>query len=363
MKTYISYIICICAACIGMLLCLHFSLYFCATGCALIAICVASIMVNRISRMQFSYRAIESENERLHQRLTDLHRQQLYLRQLTENIDTALVVCTPSGHIDWMNQAAREYFGQDAATVPEAVMTAVAERRDEVDGHALSSALISIDGRRSIIITLKDVSSLMSRREMEAWQQLIRVLTHEIMNSLTPIISISETLSNENEAFSVINRRCRSLMEFVEGYRRLTRIGRPERTEFSVADFFTHLHQLYPEVSFPDTASIDGRTLYADRTQMEQVMINLLTNARESGATRIEVSMPDATTISVSDNGRGIPPDVGGHIFLPFFTTKPQGSGIGLSLCRQVMIEHGGTIGVESKEGEGTVFTLCVSAR
>ncbi|MBQ8675083.1 MAG: ATP-binding protein [Bacteroidaceae bacterium] len=346
-----------------MLLCLHFSLYFCATGCALIAICVAYRMVSRISRMRFSYRAIEAEIERLHQRLTDLHRQQLYLRQLTENIDTALVVCTPSGHIDWMNQAAREYFGQDAATVPEAVMDAVAERRDEVDGHALSSALISIDGRRSIIITLKDVSSLMSRREMEAWQQLIRVLTHEIMNSLTPIISISDTLSDENEAFSVINRRCRSLMEFVEGYRRLTRIGRPERTEFSVADFFAHLHQLYPEVSFPDTASIDGRTLYADRTQMEQVMINLLTNARESGATRIEVSMPDATTISVADNGRGIPPDVGGRIFLPFFTTKPQGSGIGLSLCRQVMIEHGGTIGVESKEGEGTVFTLCVSAR
>ncbi len=363
MKTYIAYIVGISLLTAAVIGCIAASLPFCAMGCAVCLVCIATALATRISRMRFSYRAVEAENERLHQRLTDLHRQQLYLRQLTENIDTALVVCTPSGHIDWMNQAAREYFGQDAAKVPEAVMDAVAERRDEVDGNALSSALISIDGRRSIIITLKDVSSLMSRREMEAWQQLIRVLTHEIMNSLTPIISISETLSEENEAFSVINRRCRSLMVFVEGYRRLTRIGRPERTEFSVADFFAHLHQLYPEVSFPDTASIDGRTLYADRTQMEQVMINLLTNARESGATRIEVSMPDATTISVSDNGRGIPPDVGGRIFLPFFTTKPQGSGIGLSLCRQVMIEHGGTIGVESKEGEGTVFTLCVSAR
>ena len=192
---------------------------------------------------------------------------------------------------------------------------------------------------------------------MEAWQQLIRVLTHEIMNSLTPIISISETLTDENEAFAVINRRCHSLLNFVESYRQLTRIKAPERTTFPVSDLFAHIKVLFPKV----VTLLDGKTvepqLTADRSQLEQVLINLIKNAYESRATKVEVSASDSE-IRVKDNGSGMSPDILEHAFIPFFTTKPTGTGIGLSLCRQIILKHGGTITIDSHKGCGTTFII-----
>jgi signal transduction histidine kinase len=222
------------------------------------------------------------------------------------------------------------------------------------------------------VVALKDVSMLMQRQEMEAWQQLIRVLTHEIMNSLTPIISISETMGaapfaehysetaspswgrlEGAEAFAVINRRCHALLDFVESYRQLTRIKAPERTTFPVGELFEHITGLYPQVQTQG----EGQ-LTADRSQLEQVLINLIKNAYESGATEVEVSVSNDNEIHVRDNGCGMPPDVVEHAFIPFYTTKPTGTGIGLSLCRQIILKHGGTISVDSEQGSGTIFTI-----
>jgi signal transduction histidine kinase len=201
---------------------------------------------------------------------------------------------------------------------------------------------------------------LMQRQEMEAWQQLIRVLTHEIMNSLTPIISISETLSSSPlgggkegaEAFAVINRRCHALLDFVESYRQLTRIKNPEKTTFPASELFAHVTTLYPQVKTQGEG-----LLTADRAQLEQVLINLVKNACESGATEVQVTM-NGGEIRVKDNGSGMSPDVIDHAFIPFFTTKPSGTGIGLALCRQIILKHGGTISVDSQEGKGTTFTI-----
>lgn len=194
---------------------------------------------------------------------------------------------------------------------------------------------------------------LMQRQEMEAWQQLIRVLTHEIMNSLTPIISISETLTDEHEAFAIINRRSHALLDFVESYRQLTRIKTPERTTFPVNELFEHITGLYPQVKTQGVGQ-----LTADRSQLEQVLINLVRNACESGATEVLLSANGEGEIRVKDNGCGMPPDVLEHAFIPFFTTKPSGTGIGLALCRQIILKHGGTIRVDSQEGKGTTFTI-----
>ena len=225
----------------------------------------------------------------------------------------------------------------------------------------------------------------MQRQEMEAWQQLIRVLTHEIMNSLTPIISISETMGaapfaehysetaspswgrlEGAEAFAVINRRCHALLDFVENYRQLTRIKAPERTTFPVSELFAHLKALFPKLSIP--LGNGESLLSADRSQLEQVLINLIKNAYESGATEVELSMQPlpslqggaggGSLIRVKDNGSGMSPDVVDHAFIPFFTTKPNGTGIGLSLCRQIILKHGGTIRVESEEGRGTTINI-----
>ncbi|WP_294591569.1 HAMP domain-containing sensor histidine kinase [uncultured Bacteroides sp.] len=217
---------------------------------------------------------------------------------------------------------------------------------------------------------------VLERNEMEAWQKLIRVLTHEIMNSITPIISLSETLSEREmteknypvmrQGMQTIHRRSKGLLEFVENYRKLTRLPAPVRCPVSVRELLQDLQKLFSEeyirIEIPQT----NRTLQIDRTQIEQVLINLIKNAKEAcGKVQnplIEVKMNPTMSwqclITVQDNGEGILPEVQDKIFVPFFTTKTSGSGIGLSLCKQIMNRHGGNITVQSIVGQGSCFTL-----
>ena len=439
MKTYILYII----GLIGLMTCLALSIRAgllwpsAALGVALLWLCLS--LYGRIGRLLYAYRETEKENEHLHTRLVEAERQLQYLRQLTENVDTALFVCTTDGRIDWMNHAATlfsspsglspvkfpsltgEGLGERPGNLPPHILSAIAEHKEVVDGCALSTVLLRIDGRRRLIVALKDVSMLMQQQEMEAWQQLIRVLTHEIMNSLTPIISISETLADSlpldggQEGAAVINRRCHALLDFVESYRQLTRIKQPERTQFPVADLFAHIKALYSlspgpspvgegsrqpakvtfspspvgevsrqpaKVTFSPSPTGEGQgerlSLFADRSQIEQVLINLIKNAYESGATEVELTASETlsnsplkdenslplregrggSVICVRDNGCGMSPDVLAQAFIPFFTTKQAGTGIGLALCRQIILKHGGTITIDSEEGRGTTFTI-----
>ena len=355
MKNYLWYILGLVALLAGLALSIKAHLLWpsIALGVALLWLCVS--LYGRIERLLYAYHETEKENEKLHTRLAEAERQLQYLRQLTENVDTALFICSTDGRIDWMNHAASVIVS--GTFLPDNILQAITEHAEMVDGCALSTVLLRIDGQRRLVVALKDVSALMQRQEMEAWQQLIRVLTHEIMNSLTPIISISETLTDENEAFAVINRRCHSLLNFVESYRQLTRIKAPERSTFPVSDLFAHIKVLFPKV----VTLLDGKTvepqLTADRSQLEQVLINLIKNAYESGATKVEVSASDSE-IRVKDNGSGMSPDILEHAFIPFFTTKPTGTGIGLSLCRQIILKHGGTITIDSQKGCGTTFII-----
>ena len=374
MRTYLLYI----AGIVALIACLVFSIQAhliwpsIALGIALLWLCVS--MYGRIDRLRYAYHETEKENEKLHVRLVDAERQLQYLRQLTENVDTALFVCTTDGRIDWMNHAGNQLASikNNVQQIPSSILQAIADHAEMVDGCALSTVLLRIDGQRRLVVALKDVSMLMQRQEMEAWQQLIRVLTHEIMNSLTPIISISETLSSSPEgerqesaeAFAVINRRCHSLLDFVESYRQLTRIKAPERSTITFDQLFEHLKGLYPGLKTQGEG-----TLFADRAQMEQVLINLVKNAYESGATEVELTVHPLSSnhkdgsgvgsvIRVKDNGCGMSPDVVDHAFIPFFTTKPSGTGIGLALCRQIILKHGGTITIDSQEGCGTTFII-----
>ncbi len=255
---------------------------------------------------------------------------------------------------------------------------------------------------------------VLERNEMEAWQKLIRVLTHEIMNSITPILSLSETLSEREvternysimqQAMQTIHRRSKGLLEFVENYRKLTRLPAPARQDITVAELFNHIQKLFPEpyihFSLPDSSNITAkqqqsnatnaagnnhmqgsspraassnsqplsgsRVLNIDRGQIEQVLINLIRNAIEACAEqpdpRIEIVLQPSpawqSIITVTDNGCGILPNVLDEVFVPFYTTKQQGSGIGLNLCKQIMTNHGGKISVHSTAGQGTCFTL-----
>jgi signal transduction histidine kinase len=224
---------------------------------------------------------------------------------------------------------------------------------------------------------------------MEAWQNLIRVLTHEIMNSVTPVASLAstandlltaqkegrpqeETLNDVRDAVRTIQKRSQGLLHFVDAYRKLTRIPKPDFQIFPVAELFGRVQSLMraemERRSIHFLSQVEPKTLEltADPELIEQVMINLLLNAIQALEGR-----PDATVglmarmdergrvlVQVTDNGPGILDEAQEKIFIPFFTTRQDGSGIGLSLSRQIMRLHRGTISVQSTPNVETVFTL-----
>lgn len=310
-----------------------------------------------------------------------------YYENLLNKVDTAVLVADAAGHIEWMNQTAIIHLGQ-ISQLPETLQevsnindTSIIriERNSTILEMAISYTTFSTQGKEQRLISLKNIHSVLERNEMEAWQKLIRVLTHEIMNSITPIISLSETLSErevsahlEDKEYSVmlqamltIHRRSKGLLEFVENYRRLTRIPTPVLSKVFVAELFMDLKKLFPEEYIHFETPASDLHLYVDRTQIEQVLINLLKNACEACDRRTEkevkikiVSTTINKAITISDNGEGILPDVMDKIFVPFFTTKTSGSGIGLSLCKQIMTLHDGSINVKSESGKGSCFIL-----
>jgi signal transduction histidine kinase len=220
----------------------------------------------------------------------------------------------------------------------------------------------------------------MEEAETEAWQKLISVLTHEIMNSIAPIISLSETLGKEGEAtyqneeecqnmrraMQTIHRRSAGLLTFVENYRKLTRIPQPMMQPIRAADLLRSLQQLVETdmIRFSFSCYPEQLVFHADRNMVDQMLINLLRNAAEATEMRPDpVIQVDArqvgseVRITVTDNGTGISPEAIDKVFIPFYSTKTNGSGIGLSLCRQMMIHHKGRI-IASSDEQGTRFTL-----
>lgn len=226
----------------------------------------------------------------------------------------------------------------------------------------------------------RSADAMMGETEAMAWQKLISVLTHEIMNSITPIISLSETLSEQAEiakpneenykimlqAMETIHRRSEGLLIFIENYRKLTRLPQPVVHPFALKTLFVSLQQLLASNNIVFTYSIypEQLILNADKGMVEQVLINLLKNAHEACQnkenSKIDVKankIGDEIHISVSDNGQGILPEVIEKVFIPFYSTKTNGSGIGLSICQQIMIRHKGRLMVQSDDRE-TKFTM-----
>ena len=228
------------------------------------------------------------------------------------------------------------------------------------------------------LYTLQNVQPVIQKNETDAQQQLVRVLTHEIMNSLTPIISLADTLCEGVEqdtlehddllmALQAINRRSNGLLQFVENYRKLQRISKPQFENVRIGDLVADLQHLYPDSIFHYEIENEDQRLLMDRSQIEQVLINLLKNAQEA-VEKEEAPFVCLTThlssnkrdfiISITDNGKGILPEVMERIFVPFFTTKTSGSGIGLSICKQIVTLHGGTITASSKPDDKTTFSV-----
>lgn len=348
---------------------------------------------------------------RLH-RLFDKERnniseQERYYGQMLDHVRTGVIVLDQL-HVNYCNQAARTLLGLHSfrnlnqlddlypnlgktfaslSCNSEQRATFSTDRGERTITMAATEALIK--GKTVKIVAFNDISSDIAENEELAWARLIRVLTHEIVNTITPISSLSDMLSQDIAAaqlspdepayrqldmqelasgLQTISTSAKGVIKFVNTYRNLTKVPVPVKTAFYLRDLVDRVLQLTAkqvaevgaECSFVELT--EDILLYADENQIAQILVNLVTNALQAEATKITITAmideADAVIIDVTNNGLAITPESQKQIFIPFFSTKPEGSGIGLSLSRQMMRQHNGTIHLARSNNHETVFTL-----
>ena len=305
-----------------------------------------------------------------------------YYEQIINAVSTGIMVVDEHGAVLQCNEAALRLLGVEVLTFESQVKEKLAS-----EDFSKRDTTAILHGKKVRIIAFSDIHSELSSREMESWTKLIRVLTHEIMNNVAPITSLSETLRKKavdgeiKEGLSVINGTGRQLLSFVDNYRRLTLIPKPQPKLFYVKPFLERMVALakaststlplgggckpHTEIRIvePLTQGKGGLLLlYADESLVSHVVTNLLKNAIEAEATSICISAytteDDSVCIDISNNGKPIPPEEARQIFVPFFTTKPTGSGIGLSISQQIMKQSGGSIELVTSDSDKTLFRL-----
>lgn len=295
-----------------------------------------------------------------------------YYEQIMDAAGTGLLVTDAAGHILQHNHAA-------TVLLQRQVLTHLDQVRSRLDDGTLSlrETYTTLRGERVRIIAVSDINSELANREVDSWIKLIRVLTHEIMNTITPITSLSQTLlrnatGEQREGLETISRTGSELMAFVDNYRRFTHVPQPQPKLFYVKPFAERMARLAPCEVEVNVCPAD-LLVYADEGLMARVMSNLLKNAAEAVDAADEVhgsqgrkvwidaytGSDDSVVMDVCDNAGIIDADTAQHVFVPFFTTKPGGNGIGLPLARQIMRVSGGTLSlVQDAKRDTVVFRM-----
>ena len=320
--------------------------------------------------------------------------QEKYYGLMLDHVKTGVAVIEPDGRVNYCNNTALALLGiatfghiRQLRTVSESLYTAfqtITDASEERASYYNESGKMTIAltaskariGRNEVkVIAFNDISGEMAENEQQSWSKLIRVLTHEIMNTVTPIASLSETLlkfGNVDEevrsGLDTISQSSRGLIKFVESYRNLTRVAPPVKKAFYFRELAERVINLTSEQAVISGASCtyaersEDIILYADEGQLTQILINLVKNAIQADARNIvisaEINLSEHIIINVSNDGRPISKESQEEIFVPFYTTKQEGTGIGLSLSRQIMRMHNGTLNLTRSDRNGTVFTL-----
>ena len=333
-----------------------------------------------------------------------------YLQKILEMVGTGILSYeVESGEVVWMNESLKKLLQvpylktihslekRDATLYKQVLalpltgnIIATAQQEMNAFKILLSATAFQTEGKNYKLIAFQNVDEALDETESKAWQKLLNVMTHEIMNSIAPISSLADTLktrlhesaqfiNNDNGAvedlelgIETIKRRSEGLLKFADTYRNLNKITTLNAKKIYVRDLFENMHQLMQptllqkkieiEIILQDTAVM----IQADTSLIEQVLINLIVNAIEAVKDRehpkitlsASQSIDDKVTIKVSDNGSGMTDELLEKIFIPFFSSKKNGSGIGLSLCKQIMMLHKGNIHVKSHVDVGSAFYL-----
>jgi nitrogen fixation/metabolism regulation signal transduction histidine kinase len=358
------------------------------------------------------YKGMDKVNQQIKKLKIENRSQEQYFQILLEQLATGIITYNDKGFILHANSSAKRLLATEVLThlkqierIDQKLYQAInrikpSERKliaisNEMGEIQLSLKATSFKSNNSelVILSIQDIKSELDEKELESWMKLIRVLMHEIMNSITPITSLSEslfqiyniggdpilsekvtdkTIATTLQGLNVIKEQGKGLMSFVESYRKLTRVPEPKRELFKVSELISRVQILYHSIDLSDKTQLTvdltdaDLEVYADQNLISQVLINLLKNALEANVDnpdcKIKITAGSNTLnrpeICIIDNGPGIAGDNIDKIFVPFFTTRQSGSGIGLSISRQIMRVHGGNLRVRSVQNKETLFCL-----
>jgi nitrogen fixation/metabolism regulation signal transduction histidine kinase len=336
----------------------------------------------------------------------------LFFKNIVMHVGIGLIVFKEDGNIEIFNSAARKLLKinravniRDLAEVSDTLVNVFEKLKtggrelvrlkigEELVQLSIYAIELTLRNENVKLISIQNIQSELEEKEMEAWQNLVRVLTHEIMNSVTPISSLAgiveeelkphvkednnepltkEQLGDIHLSLQTISKRSEGLIHFVKEFRSLTSIPKPRPVQIDIRTLLEELAMLHRRdlndrgIQLSISVYPEDLTLSADKNMIEQVLINLIRNAiqafEDQEEKKIEIKVfvneKSRAVIAVKDNGTGIDPEAMEKIFIPFFTTKKSGSGIGLSLSRQIMRVHQGTLTVKSTVGKGTEFFM-----
>ena len=320
--------------------------------------------------------------------------QEKYFGLMLDHVKTGVAVIEEDGRVNYCNSTALSLLGiatfghiRQLRPVSDSLYEAfhtIADGTEEKASYYNESGKMTISitaseatiGKEKVrIIAFNDISNEIAENEQQSWSKLIRVLTHEIMNTITPIASLSDTLlkfdgvsDDVRDGLSTISQSSKGLIKFVDSYRNLTRVAPPVKKAFYFRELAERVISLTKEQAVISGATCtyeektDDIILYADEGQITQILINLVKNAIQAEAKSIritaQITPSEQTVISVSNDGLPISRESQDEIFVPFFTTKQEGTGIGLSLSRQIMRLHNGSLTLTRSDENGTIFTM-----
>lgn len=322
-------------------------------------------------------RSLNRINDLLARTKTENRTQEHFYRSLLEEVPSGILAWDASGKIIIANSAACSLLGCKQI----ANRSQLAQLLENKQNLSLSESRMRLQDETLTLLSIKDIGDELSDKESESWNKLTHVLTHEIMNTIAPVISLSQTLMaypglHEKAArgLSIIRAQSERLMEFTESFRHLSYLPHPEKKIFSLSGLLYNLEELLQSdftargIRFSLQCPPGSIEIEADENQLSQVLLNLLKNAMQAlegqtgGTISLCVHKTNRLLIEITDNGTGIPANLQEKIFIPFFTTKPEGSGIGLSLCRQIIRRHEGHLFISESRPGRTVFSIDLPA-
>ncbi len=365
-----------------------------------------------LNKLSGNLTRIVNQIEQIH---LENQQQEKYFEAMIEHVSVGIMSVNPEGFVIHSNSSLKRLLGLKQFThirqlqrVDNRLVSLLStmgtnqEKSIRINGKSgtvtllIKSSMFASKNQQLMLISMQDIRKELDEKELDSWLKLIRVLTHEIMNSIAPVTSLSENLcglySKNGEpihiddvddsliqrtivGLKVIREQGEGLTRFVDNYRKLTRLPKPEPTQVVVKYLFEKALLLFKSNAFSERITVsmdlddDNQTVFADENQISQVLTNLLNNAAEalseSQNGRIVLTSRKNSSgqveLTVCDNGPGVPSDLIDEIFVPFFTTRTNGNGIGLSVSRQILRLNNGTLRVKSIPNKETTFTLCLN--